>query len=87
MAETVSAFEASKDSGSDPYFSTPARSRASSWENCPEIWVFPPKIASLIRGADTTSPSSTNAADSPTWVLVYSPQIPDPSGLNVRFTT
>ena len=62
VADTVSAFDESNASGSEPYFSTLARSVAFCWVKLPEIIVLPPGMASSMVGADTTWPSSTNAA-------------------------
>ena len=70
VAETVSASDDSNDSGSDPYLSTLARSRAFAEVKSPVIWVLPPGIASLITGALTTCESSTNAVWVPTCAAV-----------------
>ncbi len=41
----------------------------------------------LTTGAETTAPSSTNAACLPTLAVVYSPHADAPAGLNVRLMT
>ena len=87
VAETVSASEDSNDSGSEPYFSTLASSRAESAVNRPVICVRPPGMASWISGALTTCESSTNAVWVPTLAAVKSAQIRDASSLNCRVTT
>ena len=51
----------SRVTGSAPYLRTFARSRASSTLKSPSIWACPPRIGSLNRGADTTTPSRTIA--------------------------
>ena len=84
MAETVSASEDSNDSGSEPYFSTLASSRAESAVNCPVIWVRPPGMASWISGALTTWESSTNAVWVPTLAAVKSAQILAASSLELQ---
>src|SRR3954454_1511464 len=84
--DTVCASDGSNDSGSEPYLSTPANCWALGWLNCPEISVVP-KIGPLMVGAETTCPSSTNAAALPTLAEVYWPQPVAPSLLKVRLMT
>jgi hypothetical protein len=60
--------------GSAPERSTIARSLASWVEKRPEIWPEPPRIGSLMRGAETTSLSSTMANGRPTFSWVSLPK-------------
>ena len=87
MAETVWASDDSKDSGSEPYFSTLASSRAESAVNCPVTWVLPPGMASWICGADTTCESSVNAVCVPMFAAVKLAQMSAASLLNSTSTT
>src|SRR4029453_13234076 len=59
--DTFSTEDGSKASGSAPYFSTFARSRASSSVNVPSICALPSVIGSFTVGYDITLPSSTIA--------------------------
>lgn len=90
VAETVSASEDSKDSGSEPYLSTLASDRELSAVNGgspPLIWVRPPGMASRICGALTTLESRVNAVWVPMLEAVKSAQVLAASSLNSRFTT
>ena len=61
VGDTVVMSTGSRVTGSAPYFRMFARSRASCAVKLPSIWADPPRMGSLNRGADVTTPSRTIA--------------------------
>src|SRR6476661_7409237 len=74
-----------KLSGRAPYLSWFARVVADSWVKLPEISV-PPAIAWLIRGAETTRPSSVMPTELPTFAAVYLAHLAEPADLKTSWT-
>src|SRR6478672_2007726 len=92
VAETLLTSETSKASGRAPYLSTLASSVALFWLKLPEIWAWPPGIASLTDGAEIDCPSSTMAKRFCGSVLVEMVRVAfskavAPAELNCRSTT
>src|SRR6476659_9845651 len=76
-----------KLSGSAPHFSWLASSVAVVWVKLPVIWVLPPGMAPLIRGAETTFPSRVTATRLPTFGAVYLAHVDEPLELKSTLTT
>src|SRR6478609_7507281 len=74
-----------KLSGRAPYLSWLASVVADSWVKLPEISV-PPAIAWLIRGAETTRPSSVMPTELPTLAAVYLAHLAEPADLKSSWT-
>src|SRR6476646_10081691 len=71
--------------GRAPYLSWLASVVADSWVKLPEISV-PPAIAWLIRGAETTRPSSVMPTELPTFAAVYLAHFAEPADLKSSWT-